>query len=123
VSSISAGARESTVVFVSAEALGRADGPGVWAKIADAIPTQSTPGTIIFVFIRRAQTLCVSGAQGNIAPEMAAIEVNLTDGSVGALACLYDRITQRCDRQHPTARCHGPSILPFGSRMKNLHLR
>src|SRR5438093_502780 len=81
VSSISAGARESTEVFVSAEALGCADGLGVCAKIADAIPARSVPATIVFVFIRRAQILCGSGAQGNIAPETAAIETNLVDGS------------------------------------------
>src|SRR5205814_4942200 len=123
VSSISAGARESTVVFASADALGSADGLGVCAKIADAIPARSTEATIVFNFIRRAQILCVSGAQGNIAPEMAAFEMNFVNRSVGTFARLRDRVTQRCNRQYPTTRCHGLSILPFRSGMKNLYLR
>jgi hypothetical protein len=65
----------------------------------------------------------VRGAQSNIAPEMAAIEMNLVDGSVGTLACLFDRVTQRCDCQYPTAGCHRLSILPFRPRVKNLHVR
>jgi hypothetical protein len=54
---------------------------------------------------------------------MAAIEMNLIDGSVGTLACLFDRVTQRCDCQYPTAGCHRLSILPFRPRVKNLHVR
>src|SRR6185312_15817559 len=88
VSSISAGARESTVTFGSAEALDAADGLGVCAQIPEAMLAIRAPVTIVFIFIEphlggtmfqcpRAQSLCVGGAQGNIAAEMAPLEMNL----------------------------------------------
>src|SRR5947208_11397213 len=70
-----------------------------------------------------AQSLCVGRAQGNIAAEMAAFEMNLPDRTIRAFARFSDRLTQGRDREDATARGHDLSVLPFRSGLKNPYLR
>src|SRR6478672_5355632 len=111
----------------SVSSAGAGVGEGVAGEAEDVWPRAATQKRIVRLALRTRRTIgrtdvSLNRDKSNVAPEMAAFELDLADGGVSQIPCGGDRDAECGDRQNPAAAAHDFSVFPSCPGMENLHV-